>query len=150
MTKFDRPMVHDIGFMLEWYGLNATPSEFKAYVSGLWTGLRISKIFVASKALTLRNDTWKVLRGEMDPAPSIEEFIAEINRTTFEKISLTPNLFKNPDLRYGSYYSTGIKDATMLALVQIPRLYNLAKVEDWQSKVQFWIDQKLEILDYLV
>jgi hypothetical protein len=140
-------MVHDLEFLIKSALSNVKKGDTlstKAYYSGLMTGFKIARMFVDLNVMTISNEVWATLNGEIDPIPSIVEFRQNILRGTYGVVDLSKDCFSNPDLRYNKLYSVGLADAVMVALIEVPRLAMITNSDDWQSYVLMWIDLKIE------
>lgn len=152
-----RPTVHDLTF-LERLALFEVPAKdfypmARGYYSGLMTGLNIAKVFVDLKAISLTGDVWGVLKGEVSPTPSIEEFIRDVAYGTFDRVILPEEVFCNRNLRYGrteKLYSTGLADGTMVGLLEVPRALMSGLGDRWQTEAQFWLVENIAEVDRLL
>lgn len=142
------PVVLDIEFLAR-TALNfdrKSKNNRVAYFAGLVCGLEIAKVFLTAQVTDVEPEFWTVLDGTAYPVQSTADFVGTLCTTTIPNLKFDVKQVPESGLRLGQpgqFYSQGIRDATKVAITQVPVFFKYAEGDDWLPYTLKWIGAKL-------
>lgn len=121
-----------------------------AYYAGLICGLRIAHAYSKADVTNTNPRFWTLLSGISFPRPDILSFVSSLRKSTFPELDFDVRWVPEPGLRFGDpgvYYHSGIKDAILVGINQVPRSFKNLKDQNWQELTLLWIKRQIRLAE---
>jgi hypothetical protein len=121
-----------------------------AYYAGLVCGLQIARLYTKINVTNADPRFWTLLSGISFPRPDVLDFVFSLKNYTCPEFIFDVRWIPEPGLRYGEpgvYYYSGIKNAVLVGIHQVPRFFRDYEDRNWRDFTLLWIKRQIVLAE---